>query len=128
MHVGDPDPDNGPRVRDAAHESCRTGDPRIYLDVADAFMAGAAHEPVDVKVTYRDFARRDWRLVYRAADATTAATPIVRGRPAGHGSFRTVTFRIAAPGFDDGLAGGTDLALEALDGNLEASFVRIVKR
>jgi hypothetical protein len=35
--------------------------------------------------------------------------------------------RLDAQNFDDRLAGSTDLALEAVHGDLEASFVRVVK-
>jgi hypothetical protein len=38
-----------------------------------------------------------------------------------------VTFRIDDAGFDNGLAGGTDFALRAVRGELEASFVRVVR-
>jgi hypothetical protein len=52
---------------------------------------------------------------------------MVRGTANGRGRARTVTFRIPDPGFDDKLPGSTDIALRALTGDLEASFVRVVK-
>jgi hypothetical protein len=126
LHRNDPSKDNG-RSYETLRTNLATGDPRIYLDVDDRFLGAAANAPVDVKVTYRDFARRSWRLLFRGAGGQTLATPLVRGRTRGRGALRTVTFRLTAPGFDNGLAGGTDIALEAVRGNLEASFVRVVK-
>ena len=120
----DPHPENG-----RAFESLRThvarGRRSLAFDVDERFMGAAAAAPVELKVTYRDFARRAWRLQYRARGAVTRSGPVVRGR--GRGSFRTITFTISDPGFDDGLTGGTDFALRALRGDLEASFVRVVR-
>jgi hypothetical protein len=126
VHVGDPSPDNG-RSYETLRTNVRRGVNHIYLDVADGFLDGAAHDPIELKVTYRDFAGRDWRVLYRAADGTTGRTPVVRGTDEGEGGSRTVTFRIDAPGLDGGLPGGTDVALEAVHGDLEASFVRVIK-
>jgi len=58
----------------------------------------------------------------RTSPTTGTCTP-TRGR----GVFRTVTFRLNAPGFDNRLPGATDIALRAVRGALEASFVRVVK-
>jgi hypothetical protein len=42
-------------------------------------------------------------------------------------AFRTVTFRIDAPGFDEGLPSGTDIARAAIAAIWEESFARVVK-
>jgi hypothetical protein len=126
VHVGDPAPDNG-RSYETLRTNVRRGVNHIYLDVDEAFLDGAAHDPIELKVTYRDFPGRDWRVLYRAADGTTSVTPVVRGTDAREGAFRTVTFRIDAPRLDSALPGGTDIALEAVHGDLEASFVRVIK-
>jgi hypothetical protein len=78
-------------------------------------------------VTYRNVPGTSWRAVFRGAGGHTLVTPPVRGKVGAGRGFRTVTFALAAPGFDGGLPGGTDIALEAVRGDLEASFVRIVK-
>jgi hypothetical protein len=126
LHRNDPSKDNG-RSYETLRTNLATGDRRIYLDVDDRFAARANGGPIELKVTYRDFAHRSWRVVFRGAAGQTLTTPLVRGRAGGRGALRTVTFRFAAPGFDNGLPGGTDLALEAVRGDLEASFVRVVK-
>ena len=124
VHRGDPAPDNG-----RAYESLRThaarGRRRLHFDVDDRFLSAAGGAPVELKVTYRDFARRAWRLEYRAAGGVTRRSRPVRGR--GRGRQRTITFAIGDPGFDNGLPGRTDFALQALRGDVEASFVRVVK-
>ena len=84
--------------------------------------------PIELKVTYRDFARRAWRVDYRAAGGITRSTPSVRGHRRGQGRLRTVTFKIGDAAFDNGLPGGTDFALRALRGELGASFVRVVRK
>jgi hypothetical protein len=122
---GDPVAENG-----TAFESLRTdvarGNRALFLDVDERFMGPEAGKPVELKVTYRDFAGRSWRVDYRAANGATRSTPVIRGR--GTGALRTVTFLIPDAGFDDRLPGGTDLALKAIRGDLEASFVRVVRR
>jgi len=124
--TGDPAAENG-----TAYESLRTHSARgrrsLYLDVDERFLGSALTAPVEVKVTYRDFARTAWRMVYRAAGGVIATSPTVRGSRRGRGGFRTISFRIDDPRFDDALPGGTDLALRAVRGDLEASFVRVVK-
>lgn len=122
----DPAKDNG-----RSYETLRTdvarGRRRILLDVDERFRGAAVRGPLDLKVTYRDAPRTRWRVDYRAAGGVTRATPAVRGRARGGGRMRTVTFRITDAAFDGGLPGGTDLALRAVSGDLEAGFVRIVK-
>jgi hypothetical protein len=122
----DPAKENG-----TAFESLRThvarGRRALLLDVDERFMDATATAPIELKVTYRDFAGTAWRADYRAAGGVTRSTPIVRGTAGGSGRLRTVTFRIPDPGFDDRLPGSTDIALRALRGDLEASFVRVVK-
>jgi hypothetical protein len=115
-HVGDPTEDNG-----LAYESLRTKR-SMYFDLADRFGAPQA---IDLKVTYRDFAQRRWRVDYRAAGGVTRSTPSVRGH--GRGGLRTATFRIDDFAPDNGLPGATDIALHALRGELEASFVRLIR-
>jgi hypothetical protein len=126
VHTGDPHPDNG-----RSYESLRTNvarhRTRIYLAVDDAFLGADEASPVELKVTYRDRARTRWRALFRGHGGRTLGTPVVRGSRRGRGSFQTVTFRIRAPGFDNGLPGATDIALEAVHGDLEASFVRVLK-
>ncbi|MEX2212399.1 MAG: hypothetical protein WD689_11655 [Gaiellaceae bacterium] len=125
-HSNDPLEENG-----TAFESLRTnvalGRRWLFLDVDERFLGAAASAPIELKVTYRDFAGTAWRAEYRAAGGSTRSTPTIRGTARGTGRLRTVTFRIPDPGFDDRLAGGTDIALRALKGDLEASFVRVVK-
>jgi hypothetical protein len=122
----DPTKDNG-----TAFESLRTdrahGHRALFLDVDERFMDATASSSIELKVTYRDFAGTAWRADYRAAGGLTRSTPTVRGTANGNGRIRTVTFRLPDPGFDDKLPGGTDIALRALRGDLEASFVRVVK-
>lgn len=122
----DPVKDNG-----TAFESLRTDAARgrraLMLDVDERFMDAAANSAVELKVTYRDFAGTAWRADYRAAGGETRSTPMIRGTARGNGRLRTVTFRLPDPGFDDELPGSTDLALRTLKGDLEASFVRVVK-
>ena len=115
-HVNDPAPDNG-----RSFESLRTRR-AMYFDVDSRF---AVTGPIQLNVTYRDFAGRAWRVDYRAAGGVTKSTPIVRGRRTG--GLRTVMFRIDDPAFDNGLANGTDFALRAVKGELEASFVRVIR-
>ena len=119
---GDPDPENG-----TAYESLRThvarGRRSLSFDVDERFAPAG---PIELKVTYRDFARRAWRVQYRAAGGVTRNGPLVRGRR--RGAFRTITFAVTDPGFDGRLPGGTDFALRAVRGDLEASFVRVVRR
>jgi hypothetical protein len=126
-HVNDPAEDNG-----VAFESLRTnvarGQRNLYLDVDDRFMSPSDGAPIRLKVTYRDFARRSWRVDYRAAGGVTRSSPTVRGTNHGTGQMRTVTFLIDDPAFDNALPGSTDIALYALRGDLEAGFVRVVKR
>src|SRR4051794_4234465 len=126
IHTGDPHPDNG-----RSYESLRTNvarhRTRMYFDVDDAFLGADEAAPVELKVTYRDRSGTSWRAVIRGQGGQTLRGPMVRGSRRGRGAFRTVTFRIDAPGFDNGLPGETDLALEAVRGDLEASFVRVVK-
>jgi hypothetical protein len=123
---GDPDPANG-----RSYESLRTNlaskRSRIYLAVDNAFLGADESDPVELKVTYRDVAGSAWRVVFRGKGGRTLRTSLVRGRSGARGAFRTVTFRIDQPGFDDGLPGATDIALEAVRGDLEASFARVVK-
>jgi hypothetical protein len=123
---GDPAPGNG-----RAYESLRTdadrGRTALYFDVDARFMGPTASAPIEVKVTYRDVARTAWRLEYRAAGGVTASTPAVLGSADGTGRPRTVTFTITDPSFDGGLSGATDIAVRALRGNVEASFLRVVK-
>ena len=123
----DPAGDNG-----TAYESLRTNVARgrrfLRFDVDERFLGRVAAGPVEVKVTYRDFARRSWRLQYRAIGGATRSGPVIRGSRRGRGRFRTVTLRISDPSFDGGLPGATDFALRALRGDLEASFVRVVPR
>ena len=125
-HVNDPTRDNG-----TAFESLRTnvrrGQRNLYLDVDQRFMSGATSAPIELKVSYRDYARRAWRVDYRAVGAVTRSSPLVRGRRGGTGGIRTVTLRIDDPSFDNGLPGGADIALHAVRGDLEASFVRVVR-
>ena len=113
----DPVPENGD-----AYESVQTdvanGQTRIHLDVDDRFLSTPA--TVDVLVTARGGA---WSLEYRSTDGTTRTAPQVAAAP----DFHTVTIRLPDSHFDDGLAGATDLALRADAGDLEASFVRVVK-
>ena len=118
-HAGDPSADN--RV---AYESLRTKR-SMYFDLADRFGAPPA---IDLKVTYRDFAHRRWRVDYRAVGGITRSTPAVRGARRGTGALRTVTFHIDDFAPDNGLPRATDFALHALRGELEASFVRLVRR
>jgi hypothetical protein len=125
-HSNDPAKDNG-----IAFESLRTQVARgrnvLLLDVDERFMDEAANSAVELKVTYRDVSGTAWRADYRAAGDLTRSTPTVRGTARGSGRLRTVTFRLPDPGFDDKLPGGTDIALRAVKGDLEASFVRVVK-
>jgi hypothetical protein len=125
-HSGDPARDNGRSIESLRTDAAR-GRRLLFLDVDERFMPASAAAPVELKVTYRDFAGTAWRVQYRAAGGRTRSTPVVRGRARGGGRPRTVTFRITDPGFDDGLPGGTDLALRAVRGDVEASFVRVVK-
>jgi hypothetical protein len=118
-HVGDPTADNG-----IAYESLRTRRFR-YLDLDEAF---GNPQTIDLKVTYRDFAHRSWRVDYRGVGGVTRSTAAVRGTRRGRGASRTVTFHIDDFAPDNGLPGGTDIALHALRGELEASFVRAVRR
>ena len=115
-HEGDPASDNG-----KSFESLRTRR-SMYFDVDSRFIASG---PIQLKVTYRGFAGRRWRVDYRANDGTTKSTPVVRGH--GTGGLRTVTFTVDDEAFDNGLPEGTDFALHALRGELEATFVRIVR-
>ena len=94
----------------------------LFFDVDERFMDRSDGAPIELKVTYRDFAATAWRADYRARGGTTRSTPIVRGTAAGRGATRTVTIRIPDPGFDDGLPRSTDIALRAMVGDLEASF------
>lgn len=126
-HTGDPAPDNG-RAIESLRTDSRRGRRFLFLDVDERFMPAAATAPVELKVTYRDVAGTAWRAYYRGVGGRTRSTPAVRGRRSGGGRLRTVTFRITDPAFDDGLPGSTDIALRALRGDLEASFVRVVKR
>jgi hypothetical protein len=126
VHTGDPHPDNG-----RSYESLRTNvarrRTRMYFDVDNAFIGAGEPSPVELKVTYRNRPGTSWRAIFRGQGGQTVETPVVRGSRRGRGAFRTVTFRISEPGFDDGLPGATDIALEAVRGDLEASFVRVVK-
>src|SRR3954447_10783147 len=122
-HNGDPTADNG-----TAFESLRTNVARkrrdLFFDVDPRFVSAG---PIELKVTYRDFRGRAWRVGYRATGGVTKATPVVRGSRRGRGGLRTVTFLIDDAAFDSGLAGATDFALHAVKGDVEASFVRVVK-
>ncbi|KAA1415883.1 hypothetical protein F0U44_19805 [Nocardioides humilatus] len=123
VRQGDPHPYNG-----RSYESLRTdvanGQDRIYFDVDDQFLGPDPGE-VELKVTYRDYAGRSWRVGYRSSAHTVVLSPPVAG--SGDGSLRTVTFAVSDASFDDGLAASTDFYLEAVTGDLEASFVRVVK-
>ncbi|WP_183092632.1 hypothetical protein [Nocardioides stalactiti] len=123
VRQGDPDPYNG-----KSFESLRTdvsdGQDRIYFDVDEDFL-GSAPGAVELKVTYRGFAGRTWRVGYRTTSDVLVTSPVVTGT--GAGALRTVTFTVPDASFDDSLAASTDFYLEALNGDLEASFVRLVK-
>jgi hypothetical protein len=122
-YAGDPGEKDAGDENGTAYESLRTRR-ALYFDVDSRFTTTG---PIELKVTYRDFARRAWRVDYRTTAGAAASTPVVRGSRRGKGVLRTVTFRIDDAGFDNGLAGGTDFALRAVRGELEASFVRVVR-
>lgn len=124
VHQGDPHPWNG-----KSFESLRTdgasGNTRLYFDVDEDFLGPGAAQPVELKVTWRDFVGRSWRVSYRDASGVVRTSPAVTGT--GTGALRTTTIAIDDAAFDDGLASSTDFYLEAVEGDLEASFVRLIK-
>jgi hypothetical protein len=124
VYTGVVAPENG-----TAYEGRRTelsaGQAGLALFADDRFLPPGRPFAVDVKVTYRDAGSGSFRLEY-----PTASGPILSDAVsyAASGTWKTATFRLDAALWNATLAGGSDLRLVATGSDLDARFVRLVKR
>ena len=119
VHSGVLGPENG-----TAYEGLRTdrakGQTSLYFDLDDRFLRGR-HEPVQIKVTYRDAGGGDWWVEHQGG-----RSPAVRRT--GDGAWKTATFRLPRPAFANRLNGGTDFRIATgPGGDLDVRFVRVVR-
>lgn len=117
-------PENG-----TAYEGRRTnlaaGQTGLALFADDRFLPRGRVFPVDVKVTFRDAGSGSFRLEYPSAAGPVLSDAVAY---AASGAWRTATFRLDAALWNGTLAGGADLRLVASGSDLDARFVRLVKR
>jgi hypothetical protein len=120
VHVQDIEADNG-----TAYEGLRTdhaaGVDSFYLDLDSRFFGDAGPHDVLVKVTYLDAGTGSFTIEH--AGGTTALV-----ERTGSGGWKTATVPIAGFAATGSLAGGTDFAIRARDGDdLDVRFVRLVR-
>ena len=112
-----------------AYEGRRThlaaGQPALALDVDDRFLPRGRSFAVDLKVTFRDAGTGSFRVEYPTGGGPVLSDAVVY---TGDGAWKTATWRLDAALWDGSLAAGADLRLVASGADLEARFVRLVKR
>ncbi|KAB2963021.1 MAG: hypothetical protein F9K18_09075 [Thermoanaerobaculia bacterium] len=112
-----------------AYEGRRThlanGQAALALFVDDRFLPRGRSFAVDLKVTFLDAGAGSFRVEYPVAGGTVLSDAVGF---TGSGIWRTATLRLDAALWNGALAGGADLRLVATGSDLEARFVRLLKR
>ena len=101
------------------------GQAGLALFVDDRFLPRGRSFAVDLKVTFLDAGAGSFRVEYPAAQGPVLSDAVAY---TGDGIWKTATFRLDAALWSGALAGGADLRLVAAGSDLEARFLRLVKR
>jgi len=101
------------------------GQAGLALFVDDRFLPRGRSFAVDLKVTFLDAGAGSFRVEYPAAQGPVLSDAVAY---TGDGTWKTATFRLDAALWSGALAGGADLRLVAAGSDLEARFVRLLKR
>ena len=120
VHSGVVKRDNGNAYEGLSTDRAH-GQTSLYFDLDDRFPHGG-HEPVQIKVTFRDAGKGAWWIEY--ADGRSAKV-----RRTGDGEWKTATLTLPRARFAGGLRGRTDFRLVTGAGDdLDVRFVRVVRQ